>query len=503
MDKDLRMIAFLFDSGQISNLAYGDYVFDLLLKGGELKQNKSRMIVSVGDIVSFDAVVDLYPFVIKDNICSVENGAEPARDLIFAIMIEDIELDRARSIDVRLKGEVVAYRGMTSIDINSKDCRKQFWKLLIRMFSIEKEEIIYFGDMDHGFGYQSIADRYGYNTQYDSSVNDYLLDELPASQQSSFVVRQSQFAIVDGIDMDRGRLEMNFALVQEVEIAGVQIWKAIEDIDHVYISDNMPVDYIFMSLYQAAQGIERLLKISIELVIYGKANFDKSRVNDLLYSHNHCELIKYLQDEGVISVTKGDWRLLNLLMKFYTNGRYSRYKYSRDRQLEVKMIREFAGKDISGENFDGKLKKLYGQSLGKLSRKLYATIEKLSSKHNIFVYELHVESVAKFVFYECYNENLYGLLKEIQQSKKEFIWFLLKYGQKLLPKEFRNKYSSLNFECAMVQEYLHELISNENSGDRIYEYVSTTYDDMVCENKESWKKRIAFISLLGDKSFVI
>lgn len=64
---------------------------------------------------------------------------------------------------------------------------------------------------------------------------------------------------------------MNFSLVKEVEIAGVQIWKAIEDINRVYIpkkENAIVVDYLFTSWYQAAQGIERLFKILIELMYY-------------------------------------------------------------------------------------------------------------------------------------------------------------------------------------------------------------------------------------------
>lgn len=75
--------------------------------------------------------------------------------------------------------------------------------------------------------------------------------------------------------------------MKEVEIAGVQICKAIEDISRSYIikdSKNLVIDYIFTSLYQAAQGIERLLKISIELIFYGNERHDKEKVNKLLYN---------------------------------------------------------------------------------------------------------------------------------------------------------------------------------------------------------------------------
>lgn len=50
----------------------------------------------------------------------------------------------------------------------------------------------------------------------------------------------SQLRLVKGkSDSDRGIREMNFSLVKEVEIAGVQIWKAIEDINRVTVQKKM------------------------------------------------------------------------------------------------------------------------------------------------------------------------------------------------------------------------------------------------------------------------
>lgn len=122
-----------------------------------------------------------------------------------------------------------------------------------------------------------------------------------STRQSSFIQSIEQLEFVDGkSDMDRGILEMNFALVQEVNIAGVQIWKAIEDIERPYITKTgngySATEYIFTSMYQAAQGIERLLKIIIELILYRKDDSNNQNVRELLLGHNHPAMFKYISE---------------------------------------------------------------------------------------------------------------------------------------------------------------------------------------------------------------
>lgn len=60
------------------------------------------------------------------------------------------------------------------------------------------------------------------------------------------------------------------------------------------------VYYVFILFYQVAQGIERLLKVMVELVVYSNKNEDKDKdkTEKLLYSHNHVALADYLDKEG-------------------------------------------------------------------------------------------------------------------------------------------------------------------------------------------------------------
>lgn len=507
-DEELCMVALLFDSGEIEDCCYGEYVFEEIIKGKEVSKNDNKIVVSVGDIFSEEIYEDILPFIIRDDLCSIEKRNTRYKDIIYGVLLEDISFKIAKEIDKRIKKECTAYIGMTSIDYNSEDYRKQFWKEFIREYSIEYDMIVFFGFEEQGFIFESKAKEYGFGVNYDNFSYDLDWGQnkfLFSTRQSSFIKEISQLNIKEGkSDADRGISEMNYSLVKEVEIAGVQIWKAIEDINRAYITKegkNLVIDYIFTSLYQASQGIERLLKISIELLVYGNEKYNKEKVNELLYGHNHSAMVDYLTNEKRLKLKAREKHLVELLSKFYKLARYNRYSYSKDTLLELNIIREFT-KDLKGKNYDDAVKHMYGKSIGKISRALYELISQLSFQHKIFVYELNSNSVARFVFLSYYQEDLYSILKHIEQSKRELLWFLIRKGDELGLKEVGKEYEELPFDDMGLQDYLYELVCNENSGEKIYEFVSDEYDEMVAENKEKWKKRIEFVDLIGNTNII-
>lgn len=500
-DETLCMVTLLFDSGQIESGFYGEYIFEKIIRGGEISKNSHKVVVSHGDIFSEQIYEDILPFTIQDDLCSIEKEYDEFKGIIYGVLFEDISFKIAKEIDKRLKDEVSAYIGMTSIDYNSRDPRKQFWKSLIRAYSIEEKTIVCFGYKDEGFMFESKAKEYGFYVNFDNFFDDLYLEskkELFSTRQSSYIKQISQMKVVSGkSDSDRGILEMNYALVKEVEISGVQIWKSIEDINRVYLiknSTDFVVDYLFTSLYQASQGIERLLKISIELLVYGQ-KYDKEKVEKLLYSHSHVAMADYLTNKGRLNLKSKERHLIEILSRFYNCARYNRYSYSENNLLEVELIQEFT-KSIKSENYAYEAKHRYGKSIGKISRTLYNLIHQLAFENKIFTYELHSDSVAAFVFLEGYSEDLYSILEKIELSKKELLWFLIKKGGELPLKEFGEEYRELPFEDVELQSYLYELIANENSGEMIYEFVSHEYDEMIAEDKEKWKKRLKFIKLI-------
>lgn len=225
-------------------------------------------------------------------------------------VLEDIEQHIAIEIDSRLKRTFPAYIGMTTIDIQTTDSRKQFWKVLIRDFSVEYKTITYFGCEDEGTSFDVLtSESYGYTVNYDGfpSEWDYCVRKtMFSTRQSSFIKSIDQLEVIDGkSDSDRGIMEMNFALVNELGISGVEIWKAVEDINRVYIAKEgrfASTDYIFTSLYQASQGFERILKILIELIVYKESPADKEKTDKLLYSHKHTAMYEFISEHSSLKL---------------------------------------------------------------------------------------------------------------------------------------------------------------------------------------------------------
>lgn len=508
-DTDMKsgeIIAFVFDSGKIEDCFYGNVVFTCMFSGKEVVKNPRKIVVSHGDIADFRIFDDITPYLIRNELCTIKRSRESFKDNLFVMLLEDIDADIARSIDTRLQEELAAYVGMTPIDPESTDERKQFWKSLIRCFSIEHNSVTAFGMAEEeAFDYCEAASELGFHISYDNfpfEIDGYD-DTLFSTRQSTVIRSVAQLRVVAGqSDSDRGILEMNYSLVKEVEIAGVQIWKAMEDIDRVAVSkEDSPyggaiTDYLFTSLYQASQGMERLLKVILELYAYDKTDSaEKKRINNLLFSHNHLAMVDFLSEKSDLKLKPACKKLLSALTAFYAKARYSRYSYSSNRALELTILRDF-GADIDSRNFDDAVKHLYGRAMAQTSHALYKFITKLSHKLNIFVYELNSDSTAQLSLNSYYGDDLYDLLKRIQQSKKELIWYLMQEGRKLPTAEFAGDLPALPFESCDIPELLNDLITNRHSCTRLYEFVSDAYDELVEEDKAAWKSRIEAIDLL-------
>lgn len=502
---DLRMLAFLFDSGKIGSMLYGEKVFGFLVQGGELSTNAAKIVVSEGDILQREVFDDITPFVIRDELCTVKTMDKKCSNIPYAVLMEDITADNAKKIDGRLWQECPGYLGMTSVDVNSADERKQFWKWLIRSYSIEMGTITCFGCEEEGFAYDEAAERYGFQVNYDGFSEEENYDDrqlLFSTRRSGFITRLDQLEIKKGRnDSDRGILEMNYSLVREVEIAGVQIWKAIEDIDRVSIpksGSSVIVDYLFTSLYQAAQGIERLLKIVIELMVYRDEPTDRQRVDGLLMGHNYPGMYHFiLERRQKPPFGKQERKLIDLLSEFYNDARYVRFRYNEDHIMELNLFQEF-GRDLEEDTFDDRVKHRYGKALGTAAHRLYRLIFNLSRELNIYVYELNSESVANFSLNDYYKDDLYGLFKDVENSKRELLWYALTKGKELRITAAGREFEALPFEEEGPQQVFEELIRNRNSGRSIYEFVSPQYDDLVDEDKEKWKERLRFIGLVGN-----
>lgn len=500
----LCMVACLFDSGKSTDCFYGAEIFKYVVRGGELSRNPAKVVVSTGDVFDVEIYDDISPFTIKNKLCTVEKSGKFFRDSVFAVLLEDVTFDTARQMDTRIKAEYSAYLGMTSIDVDSTDSRKQFWKHLIRSCSIEANIITVFGTKEEGFAYCKEAENCGFKINYDEFPPEFDLIErssLFSTRQSSFITTVEQLEIKKGRnDSDRGLSEMNWSLVKEVEIAGVQIWKAVEDIDCVYIpkkENHVVVDYLFTSWYQAAQGIERLLKILIELIRYNDSSYDNEKAEKLLLSHNHVGMYDFVNAYQKLPVGTHERKLLEFICRFYNEVRYSRFRYGESSVPELKLIQEF-GSEIQEENFDEKVKHKYCKAIGRIAHTLYNAISKESLKANIYVYELNSDSAAQFALCDYYGDDLYKTLKEIENSKRELIWYLLCKGQNMGATQAGQFIEPLPFDTTNLSVFVRELICHTNAESQIYDFVSCRYDELIEKDKEKWKERLSFIDMIGN-----
>ena len=503
-DNKPHIIIMLFDSGKINASFYGEKIFEKFIEGEEISQNPYKVIFSVGDLFDSNIYDDITPFLINDNLCTITPANLHIHGYMYAILLEDITRKYAKIIDKRLKGDFSAYIGMTSVDINSSDDRKQFWKSLIRSFSIEYKTITAFGSIEeYYFHYSEVAEKHKFIINYDHfpDIEDDKNKFLFSTRQSSFInsVKQLEFHKSHN-DSDRGLSEMNYSLVREVGLAGTQIWKAIDDINKTTIPKEPPyyinTDYIFMSLYNAAQGVERLLKVSIELIMYGNTNDnEKQKSENILYSHNHLALINFIEKKEKIVLNKNSKKLLHILMDFYNKARYNRYKYSQNNTLELELFQSFGDK-ISQRNFDNAIKHLYGKALGDIAQTLYKLINDLSDRLNIYVYELDYNSVAHFSLSNYNGNDLYEKLKKHEQAKKELFWYLIKSGNELPIAKMASDIIPLPFDKSDLQEYINQIIYNNDGCGQLYDFVSEEYSQLINDNKVEWKNRIEAIDLL-------
>ena len=526
------MVAFLFDSGKVTErFMYGYVIFEEFFTGNELEENRIPVIVSHGDIMHGAIFDDLQPFLIKDELCTVDRNHFKLKDRPYVIVVEDVCKSVADKIDTRLKTTSASYLGMTSVNVDTKDSRKQYWKLLFREFKLKGKEITYFGisddeDCENGF---FIADfkKLGYDVSFDEEPVH--LEELPLFRKSSFIHAEEQLETMEGdSDSDRGLTEMNYSLVKEVGISGVLIWKAIEDINHVYIP-NPPVvhknsditdirkfidegidcsdesefegctktDYVFTSLYQASQGIERLLKIAIEILKY-KEDFAPDvvlKVDKILYSHSHESMLQFLTEHCRIKLKPYSTRLIQLLSDFYNKARYNRYHYNQNNTLEIRLFYKL-GHDIpqEAEDFDSQIKHLYGRALSDLSKTIYSVIESLCIKLGIFAYELDSISVANYVVNDYYGNDIYEMFKRIERSRKEFLFYWEYHNNP--DKQSRYSIKPLPFTELWfyeINEVIREITASDESCWKLYDEVNRMYDEICKEKKENLGERIRII----------
>ena len=513
-----KIFAYIFDSGRIGSSFYGEAVFENMLKGKELSKNSDKIIVSLGDIIFRKSYIDIEPYIIKDEYCTIDFDSlatdQQFKNFPFCWIVEDLSVDIAQAIDKRLKESMQGYVGLSRIDTTNTSERKQFWKDMIRKFSILGETITCFQDpeLTGPFGYLEAATKLGYKVEYNEG-SEYSPIEDCEALQSSHIKTDENLKVTPqkGKEIDRDLLTLNFAIRDELQISGALIWKSINALDKIcfsesYVSSGHLVEYPFLTLYHASQGVERIQKAIIELVCKRDhiKESEKESIYNLLMSHAHEGLNNWIESKEGISFNSNCKKLIGILTRFYGTVRYARYSdegYTRTTTPEYDLLMELKSKKCT--DVDSDIKNNFGNYLGQLTNAYFKVFNQLCSDLNIYAYELECDSAALIVYgHQEKPRNLYKELTIRQNAKKELFYWLMKkapdYPKYSLSSEDALK-DALDFDAEMMEHYLCDLIFNSEDCQDYFGEVDCLYDELCTQDKEKWKKRIELIDFLIDR----
>lgn len=499
--------AFIFDSGNLGSSFYGEVVFEHMIKGGELSKNAAALTVSLGDIFINQRYIDIEPYIIKDEYCTLDfddlMGNNHFKDFPFCWVVENLSSEIACAIDKRLKENVKGYVGLSRVDKSSTLERKQFWKYAVKKFSLYGNTITSFQDPEFvgEFVHSEIASRLGYTIKYEPQFDYEQDDDEEAISMQNKGKEHTK-------DIDRDLLTLNFSIRQELQISGALLWKSINALSKIHFNvdgeNNVHlVEYPFFALYFASQGIERMQKAIVELIC--KKNHipekEKNSIYELLMSHAHERLNNWIEEKENIKLNTNCRKLIDILTRFYNTVRYARYSdesYLRSSTPEYDLLLEL--KTSNSLDLNNDIKNNFGNYLGKLANMYFAVYEKLCSELNIYAYELEYDSAACIVYgHREKPKNLYKEFLRRQNAKKEILYWLMKKASEY-PKYSIAKEDALDFDADSVEHYLWELIFNSEDGQDCYDEVDYLYDELCSIDKDKWKNRLELMDhLISEK----
>lgn len=502
MTANLCTFAFFFDRGKLGSSFYGEVVFEHMLEGGELSGSTTSITVSLGDIFINRPLIDIEPYVIKDEYCTLVFddllGDNRFKDYPYCWVVDNLSGEIAFTIDKRLKENVNGYVGLSRVDKSSTMERRQFWKYVIKKFSLNGNTITSFQDPEFEgiFSYSNVATKLGYVIQYDPEFEESQDDEESNSMQNT------------DKDIDRDLLTLNFSIRQEFQISGALLWKSINALSKTYFcADSQAkehlVEYPFFTLYFASQGIERMQKAIVELIC--KKNHipeaEKDSVYDLLMSHAHDRLNNWIEEKTNIKANTNCRKLLDILSRFYNTVRYARYSdetYLKSTTPEYDLLLELKASDSLELNDE--IKNNFGNYLGRLAHMYFSIYNALCTALDIYAYELEYDSAACIVYGHGEKpKNLYKEFERRQKAKKEVLYWLMKKAAEY-PKYSIAEADALDFDADSIEHYLWELIFNSEDGQDYYDEVDCLYDELCTRDKAKWKDRLEFLDYFIDDS---
>lgn len=490
-----NFFGFVFDSGEDDFAIYK--IFETIVTSIKNINANIPILFYYGEVTDNTRDFDLEPFINRNELCSI-TGKPIVKDWPFFICLHGISIDQKNLIDVSLKKHR-CFLGSTNIEIDTKIKSKRVWLDLMDGIKVEGDNVFfaYFDVKEHQF--EETFKNSGFTIHY-----------VVPSESDCFIVA------ANNADCDyclvQNAIELSYRLNVEVRVAGGLIWDSIEKLSNIsYFPKALDDDAepnktedCYMCLYNASQGIERLQKTLIELLL----SRDNCRLEEeetmygLLMSHNHTKMNDYLIQKIPLATNKYS-KLVSDLSKFYNIIRYNNYRSDTDynRTYFYDILCSYSnvkkGKDsLSYEELDS-FKKNFASLLGDYALLLFENIRSVSGQLNTFTYEIESDSKASIVFWRDEKENLYNLYLRHLVAKKEVLYYLAINGKEMF-KDFED-ILPLELDPSSMSFYCRSII--ENSSYDYYETVDYSYDSLCKENKDAFKKRLEYFGYVFSTAF--
>lgn len=292
----------------------------------------------------------------------------------------------------------------------------------------------------------------------------------------------------------------NFNIGKEIDLAGTFAYNALTILNsnHNIYQD----DQIFMFLYNAAVSVERIQKCV--LFMYG--NYDLSEIETYaleLKIHSHPTLQSKINDHTKKKLSEEQNALLDLLMEFYAQGRYSNFSINSDYNYKlafedyVKRYYDHAMVETSIFSNDTyvteQAKERIGRTLGKLLCYYYELIKKKAREMNIYTYELRDGSPAEKVFLNRFPKSSLQAVHESERNAlAELILYLCTSTDSTGYLNYLRNIKPLSFDPYMVQEFLVDIM-NRQIPQGLVDEVATIYEDMPYKEMIARKADISII----------
>lgn len=287
----------------------------------------------------------------------------------------------------------------------------------------------------------------------------------------------------------------------ELSIAGEFIYDSARKAMSLYgLDNNYELNAI---LYNGAVGIERLQKIYLCLAISDPT--DKSTVPSCLLKHNHIELEDHVKEYSASALSANGRGLLGVFCEYYNNYRYGNYVPGNgSRKLRDSFI-SFLKKQNGKFDFEKPFaavqfepfKQFYINELGNTAKYYYNLINEKAREINTYTYELDSNSNATRVFWSTQRRSLYRQMVIEQEAVKELLLYFYKGQGKSGVFELLKEMQSLEFDDALVNDYLADLCEGKVN-DVLIDWVEDMYEEI--EGKDDRKERHELVSLIGNRS---